>query len=73
MKLSKKKLKKSIPCSNLYWKKGLPPFWDPENKSLSKKDYNELLVQRVNYHSKFDDLEGSLKGETIVVKLGDLF
>ena len=53
--------------------KGLPPFWDPENKLLSKRDYSELLVQKRNNHSKFDDLEGSLKGETIVVKLGDLF
>ena len=31
------------------------------------------MVQRRSDHSKFDDLEGSLKGETIVVKLGDLF
>jgi hypothetical protein len=53
--------------------KGLPPFWDPENKLLRKRDYSELFVQRRNGHSKFDDLEGSLKGETIVVKLGDLF
>ena len=53
--------------------KELPPLWDPENKLLSKRDYSELLVRKRNDHSKFDDLEGSLKGETIVVKLGDLF
>ena len=71
--LLQKEVKENYTLLKYLLQKGLPPFWDPENKLLSKRDYSELFVWKRNDHSKFDDLEGSLKGETIVVKLGDIF
>ena len=52
--------------------KGLPHFWD-QNSYLLKEDYNNLLVQKRNDHSKFENLEGNLRGEAMVEKLGDTF
>ena len=51
--------------------KGLPTFWY-NNDSLFKKEYydNHLAQQRVN-HDKFQDMEGTLKGEDILNKLED--
>ena len=53
--------------------KGMPYFWDVDNRLLKKEEYNDLLVNKKNDHTNFEDLEGNLRGEVIVVKLGDLF
>ena len=53
--------------------KGLPYFWDVENRLLKKKQYENLIVAKKNDHSQFDDLEGNLREEVLVVKLGDIF
>ena len=53
--------------------KGLPHFWDEDNCLLKKEDYDNLLVQKRNNHSQFENLEGNLRGETVVKKLGDIF
>ena len=52
--------------------KGLPHFWDEDNCLLKKEDCNNLLVQKRNYHSQFENLEGNL-GEVMVEKFGDTF
>ena len=53
--------------------KGLPFFWDAENRLLRKDDYDTLVVAKRNDHSNFEDLEGNLRGEILVTKLGDTF
>ena len=53
--------------------KGLTPFWNENNCLLKKEVYNNLLVQKRNDHSQFENMEGNLKGETIVEKLDDIF
>ena len=53
--------------------KGLPPFWDENNCLLKKEVYDNLLVQKRNDHSQFENMEGNLKGETIVEKLDNIF
>ena len=53
--------------------KGLPFFWDSENRLLKKDDYDNLVVTKRNDHSNFEDLEGNLRGEILVTKLGDVF
>lgn len=53
--------------------KGLPHFWDENNYLLKKETYDNLLVQKRNDHSQFENLEGNLRGEVIVEKLGDIF
>ena len=53
--------------------KGLPYFWDAENRLVKKQQYENLIVNKRNDHSKFEDLEGNLRGEVLVVKLGDVF
>ena len=53
--------------------KGLPPFWDENNCLLKKEVYDNLLVQKRNDHSQFENMEGNLKGETIVEKIDDIF
>ena len=53
--------------------RGLPYFWDTENRLLKKDQYYNLLVNKRNDHSNFEDLEGNLRGEVLVVKLGDKF
>lgn len=53
--------------------KGLPHFWDAENKLLKKEQYEDLIVSKRNDHSNFEDLEGNLRGEVLVAKLGDVF
>ena len=40
---------------------------------LRKDDYDNLVVARRNDHSNFEDLEGNLRGEVLVTKLGDIF
>ena len=53
--------------------KGLPFFWDAENRLMRKDDYDDLVVARRNDHTNFEDLEGNLRGEELVTKLGDIF
>lgn len=53
--------------------KGLPHFWDTENKLLKKEQYEDLIVSKRNDHSNFEDLEGNLRGEVLVAKLRDVF
>jgi len=53
--------------------KGLPFFWDVENRLLKRDDYDNLVVAKRNDHSNFEDLEGNLRGEILVTKLGDVF
>ena len=53
--------------------KGLPYFWDSENRLLKKDSYDNLIVAKRNDHSSFEDLEGNLRGEVLVAKLGDAF
>lgn len=53
--------------------KGLPYFWDTENKLLNKEQYEDLIVSKRNDHSNFEDLEGNLRGEVLVAKLGGVF
>jgi hypothetical protein len=53
--------------------KGLPYFWDEDNVLLKKDDYDNLIVLRRNDHSQFENLEGNLKGEVVVQKLGNVF
>ena len=53
--------------------KGLPYFWDSENRLLKKDRYDKLIVAKRNDHSSFEDLEGNLRGEVLVAKLGDVF
>ena len=51
----------------------MPHFWDVENRLLKKERYEDLIVKKRNDHSNFEDLEGNLRGEVLVAKLGDLF
>jgi hypothetical protein len=53
--------------------KGMPHFWDVENRLLKKEKFDDLLINKRNGHSNFEDLEGNIRGKVIVVKLGDLF
>ena len=53
--------------------KGMPHFWDEDNCLLKKEDYDNLLVQKRNDHSQFENLEGNLRGEVVVEKLGNVF
>ena len=53
--------------------KGLPHFWDVENMSRKKEQYEDSIVSKRNDQSNFEDLEGNLRGDVIVAKLGDLF
>ena len=53
--------------------RGLPYFWDAENRLLGKDDYDNLVVARRNDHTNFEDLEGNLRGEVLVPKLRDVF
>lgn len=53
--------------------KGLPFFWNSENRLLKKDDYDNLVVAKRNGHSNFEDLQGNLRGEILVTKLGDTF
>jgi hypothetical protein len=53
--------------------KELPHFWDENNYLFKKETYDNLLVQKRNDHSQFENLEGNLRGELVVEKLGDIF
>ena len=53
--------------------KGLPFIWDAENWLLRRDYYDNLVVAKRNDHSDFEELEGNLRGEILVTKLGDIF
>jgi hypothetical protein len=46
--------------------KGLPSFWDGKGKLYNQEDYNSLLIQCRMDHSKFEAMEESLKGPSLV-------
>ena len=48
-------------------------FWNEDNALLNKEDYHNLLVLKRNDHSQFENLEGNLRGEVVVQKLGNIF
>ena len=50
--------------------KGLPHFWDTENRLLKKEQYEDLIVSKRNDHSNFEDLEGNFKGRGSCSKTG---
>ena len=52
---------------------GLPSFWDEEGRMFSQEHYHNLLVQCRMDHSKFNELEKSLTGKTIVDMLTEDF
>jgi hypothetical protein len=43
--------------------KGLPSFWDKDNKLLHKNDYDKLLSEERTNHDKFQDMEKCLKSK----------
>lgn len=53
--------------------KSIPQFWDEDNALLKKEDYDNLLVLKRNDHSQFENLEGNLRREVVVQKLGNTF
>ena len=40
---------------------------------IKKDQYDNLIINKRNDHSNFEDLEGNLRGEVLVAKLGDVF
>ena len=72
-KVLQKEIKEVYSIFKPFIEKGLPHFWDAENRLLKKEQYEELIVSKRNNHSNFEDLEGNLRGEVLVAKLGDLF
>jgi hypothetical protein len=53
--------------------KGLPPFWDGKGSLYNQEDYNSLLIQCRMDHSKFEAMEESLKGPSMVEYLATDF
>jgi hypothetical protein len=53
--------------------KGLPPFWDGKGSLYNQEDYNYLLIQCRMDHSKFEAMEESLKGPSLVEYLATEF
>ena len=72
-KALQKEIKDTYAIFKPLFEKGLPHFWDNENKLLRKGQYEDLIVSKRNVHSNFEDLEGNLRGEVLVAKLGDVF
>ena len=68
-----KEIKEVYSLFKPFIEKGLSHFWDEDNALLKKEDYDNLLVQRRNDHSQFENLEGNLRGEVVVQKLGNVF
>ena len=52
---------------------GLPYFWDERKVMLSKGIYDDKLTQEKINHQVFQDIDKSLKGETMVAKLENDF
>jgi hypothetical protein len=49
--------------------KGLPSFWDGKGKLHEHETYNAFLTQARMDHSRFEDLDEVLMGETMVEML----
>ena len=73
IEILQKEIKEMYALFKPLMEKGLPYFWDAENRLLKKEQYENLTVSKRNDHSQFEDLEGNLRGEVLVVKLGDIF
>ena len=54
----------------LLFEKGLTSFQDKKGKLLKKEEYVASLKKVRHYNSKFQNMEGNLKGEEIIDKLG---
>ena len=52
-----KKIKETYAIFKPLIEKGLPQFWDTENRLLKKEQYEDLIVSNINDHSNFEDLE----------------
>ena len=52
--------------------RGLQFFWDEKNVLIPKEEYNKLLVEKINDYSLFKNLDGVLRGEVVLEKLGEL-
>ena len=68
-----KEIKEMYALFKPLFEKGFPYFWDAENRLLKKEQYENLIFRKRNDHSNFRYLEGNLRGEVLVVKMGDLF
>ena len=55
------------------FEEGLPCFWNEKGRLLSQEHYNHLIVRARMDHSKFNELEKSLSGQTIVDVLSEDF
>jgi hypothetical protein len=53
--------------------KGLPSFWDGKGSLYNQEDYHSLLMQCRMDHSKFKDMEESLKVPSLVEYLATYF
>ena len=53
--------------------KGLPMFWYNNDNLLNRDGYDNLLAQQRVNHDKFQEMEGTLKGEEILNKLEEDF
>ena len=69
----KKEIKEMYALLKPLMDKGLPYFWDVENRLLRKEHCENLILAKRNDHSQFEDLQGNLRGELLLVKLGDIF
>ena len=65
-----KEIKDTYAIFKPLFEKGLPHLWDNENKLLQKEQYEDLIVSKRNNHSNFEDIEGNLRGEVLIAKLG---
>jgi hypothetical protein len=56
-----------------FFAKGLPSFWDIQGSLYNQEDYHILLMQCRMDHSRFEDMEESLKGPSLVEHLATDF
>ena len=73
VKMAAEEMKEDVKQFQLQFKdvidKGLPSFWDKDNRLLHKNDYDKLLSQGRMNHDKFQDMEKGLKAQQIMSKL----
>ena len=55
------------------FKKGLPFFWEEKGSMLTKKEYQDKLIECEMDHTNFADMHQSLSRKIIVEKLADEF
>ena len=77
VKMAAKKIREDVKQFQLQFKdvidKGLPYFWDKDNRLLQKNDYDKLLSKERMNHDNFQDMEKGLKEKLIMSKLEDDF